>query len=366
MAYRSRERVERVLNHREADRVPFCAFHAPFFDEPQPEIVELVDELGLSNDHRAMCLEGDFAGVRADPAPHTEIFRPFLGDIPVDAEISFWGYATSPLRTAEGYEAGNRIYHPLACIDTLEELKEFPFPDVIRSGADEGLEGKVAALKEGEYTVLGQMSATVLETAYYLRGIPRLMLDFYERPEYVDYLFARIAEQRIFQARRMAEAGVDILRIGDDIATQNSLLVSPALYRERIKPFHAAVIRSARTVNPSIRVKYHSDGALLPLLPDLIDIGVDIINPVQPECMDLPAIKKVYGGKLVLWGCMPVQSLFANGSRNDVAAHVDFLMEKIAPHGGMVIKFTNFLFTERSRENLAVFFEMFYEKGRYR
>jgi uroporphyrinogen decarboxylase len=279
MAYRSRERVERILNHREADRVPFCAFHAPFFDEPQPEIVGLVDELGLTNDHRAMCLEGDF---------------------------------------------------------------------------------------DGEYTVLGQMSATVLETAYYLRGIPRLMVDFYERPEYVDYLFARIAEQRIFQARRMAEAGVDILRIGDDIATQNSLLVSPALYRERIKPFHAAVIRSARNVNPSIRVKYHSDGALLPLLPDLIDIGVDIINPVQPECMDLPAIKKVYGGKLVLWGCMPVQSLFANGSRKDVAAHVDFLMEKLAPNGGLVIKFTNFLFTERSRENLAVFFEMFYEKGSYR
>jgi hypothetical protein len=182
MAYRSRERVERILDHREADRVPFCAFHAPFFDEPQPEVVGLIDELGLSGDHRAMCLEGDFAGVRADPAPLTEIFRPFLGDIPVDAEISFWGYATSPLRTAEGYEAGSRIYHPLARVDTLEELKEFPFPDVIRSGADEGLEGNVAALKEDEYTVLGQMSATVLETAYYLRGIPQLMIDFYERP----------------------------------------------------------------------------------------------------------------------------------------------------------------------------------------
>jgi len=245
-------------------------------------------------------------------------------------------------------------------------LKGYPFPDLAGSGADRDLEVKVSALKKDGYTVLGQMSQTILETSYNMRGLGQLMIDFYERSSYVDFLFEKIAEQRRFQARRFAEAGVDVLRIGDDIATQKSLLVSPELYRERIKPLHASIIAEARAVNPRIQVKYHSDGRLTPLLPDLIEIGVTIINPVQPECMDLAEIKRDFGNALTLWGCMPVQSVFAHGSRDDVLRHIEFLMEVVAPNGGFVAKFTNFLITEKSLENLGVFFEIFYKTGRYR
>ena len=198
-----------------------------------------------------------------------------------------------------------------------------------------------------------------------LQVIMVLMVDFYESPQYVEILFERIAEQRRFQARRFAQAGVDILRIGDDIATQNSLILGPALYREWIKPFHASVIAEARAVVPDLHVKYHSDGRLTSLLPDLMEIGVDIINPVQPECMDLLEIKQTFGRDLTLWGCMPVQSIFAHGSRHDIQRHLAFLMEKIAVEGGLVVKFTNFLRTDQSLENLCTFFELFYEMGRY-
>jgi uroporphyrinogen decarboxylase len=191
------------------------------------------------------------------------------------------------------------------------------------------------------------------------------MMDFYERPKYVDFLFSKILEQRLFQARRMAQAGVDLIRMGDDIATQTSLIVGPQLYRERIKPFHAAVIRAVREIDPKIRMQYHSDGALTPLLPDLVDIGISVINPVQPECMDLRTIKKDFGRDLVLWGCMPVQSLFVHGSATEVSEYLDFFMREIAPGGGVVAEFTNFIATEKSKENLRTFFELFYEKGKY-
>lgn len=365
MSYRLRKRVENILDHQESDRVPYCAIHIPFSDDPTDEIIELVDSLDISEDQRTMCLEGDFAGVRIEPEPNIDIFRPFFDDIPKETIISYWGYGSFPLRTNEGYAAGNKMYHPLANLNTIDELKEFPFPDISHSGADSGLEEEVSNLKKKEYIVLGQMSQTILETAYRLRGIPQLMIDFYERPIYVDLLFTKIMEQRLFQAKRMAEAGVDILRLGDDIATQTSLLVSPKLYRERIKLFHAAVIKSARDINPEIRIKYHSDGALTPLLPDLIDIGVNIINPVQPECMDLTEIKKNYGEELVLWGCMPVQSLFENGSRKDIIDYIDFIMREIALGGGVVIKFINFLATKKSKENLGIFLDILYEKGKY-
>ena len=209
------------------------------------------------------------------------------------------------------------------------------------------------------------MSQTILETAYEMRGMPQLFVDFTERPRYVEALLDRIAAQRIFQARRLAEAGVDILRIGDDIASQEGLLVSLDLYREWIKPRHAAVISEARVVNPQIPVKYHSDGNLTPLLRDLIDIGVTAVNPVQPECMDLQHVKREFGRDLTLWGCIPVQSTFQHGSAEDVERHVDFLMEHIAPGGGFAITFTNFLATDRSLANLVTFLQIFYEKGRY-
>ena len=358
MAYRSRTRIANILAHRQADRVPYCAIG-------NAQITRLVDAMALHPDHHTFCLEGDFAFVHIEPNVQIERFKPYLGLLPADTVVSYWGIGQQPQKTREGWHAGHRMFHPLANVDTIQGLQQYPFPVLASSGADEGLEKKVSDLKQDGYTVLGQMSQTILETAYNMRGIARLMADFCERPRYVDALFRKIAEQRLFQARRFAQAGVDILRIGDDIATQTGLMVSPALYRERIKPSHAAVIAQARQVNPNILVKYHSDGKLTDLLPDLIDIGVNIINPVQPECMDLASIKDTFGKQLVLWGCMPGQSVFAHGSRYDVQRHLEFLVGKIAVDGGLVAKFTNFLFTDRSLDNLRVFFELFYELAKY-
>lgn len=100
------------------------------------------------------------------------------------------------------------------------------------------------------------------------------------------------------------------------------------------------------------------------LLPELIEIGVDITNPVQPEYIDLAQIKREYGEQLVLWDCMSVQSLSAHGSADDVRRHLAFRMQEIAVGGGMV-NLINFLWTDRSQENLRTFFDVFYELGRY-
>ena len=358
MAYRSRARVSRILAHREADRVPYHAIH------PQ-QIRYLVDRMDLDPDHRAFCLEGDFATVMNEPEVERSRFRPYFAELPDDAVLSCWGIGQQAQKTAEGWHAGHRMFHPLANADTVEALRDFPFPEIAGSKADRELGQNVRTLKEQGYTVLGQMSQTILETAYNMRGIPQLMADFYERPRYVECLFETIAERRLYQARRFAETGVDILRIGDDIASQTGLIVSPTLYRERIKPLHAAVIREARAILPDLPVKYHSDGRLTDLLPDLMDIGVTIVNPVQPECMDLRETKRRFGKDLTLWGCMPVQGVFQHGGPEDIRRHIAFLMEEIAVGGGLVVNFINFLLTERSLENMETFFRRFYEMGRY-
>ena len=353
MAYRSRERVARILAHEEADRVPFDAGSGG-------GVKALVESMDLDPDAAECYLNGDFKYLRFDRTPDTEAFTPYLPGIPEEAAISEWGVAKIPLKSVEGDHAGHKTFHPLARVDTVAELEGYPFPDMTAPWRHEHLTAEVRAAKEQAYTVIGQMSQTILETAYEMRGIERLLADFYERPEYVEVLFEKLAEQRRFQARTYADAGVDILRIGDDIATQHGLLVSPQMYRQWIRPHHAEVIAAARSVKPDIHVLYHSDGRLTPLLPDLIDIGVTAVNPVQPECMDPAEIKREFGRHLTLWGCTAVQSVYAHGDRGDVINEVRTRMQTVAPGGGFVVQFMNAIHTPKFMENLGHFFEVFY------
>lgn len=356
--YRSRERVAAILAHREADRVPFRNLSAP-------EVSALLQSMELSEEERECYSEGDFKSCTFGSHPRRDQLAPYLPDLPEEALLSDWGVGQVAVKSVEGYHAGHRTFHPLAHVDTVKELERFPFPDMTAPERHQHLEKEIRAAKTQEFTVVGQMSQTILETAYEMRGIDRLFMDFYDRPEYIEALFSRIAEQRRFQARRFAEAGADVLRIGDDIASQTGLLISPSMYREWIKPWHAQVIASARQVNPDIPILYHSDGKLTALLPDLIEVGVTAINPVQPECMDSADIKRRFGDRLTLWGCSAVQSVYAHGREEDVLADLRKLMRTVAPGGGFVFQFTNIILTARVLDNLRCFFRAFYDLARY-
>jgi uroporphyrinogen decarboxylase len=359
MGYRSRERVTRLLAHKEPDRVPFDVFMCA-------EVRALLADMDLGREERECYTEGDFKYLEFRLEPDEETFAPYLPGLPSGAELSPWGVGRVRLKSVEGFSAGSRLYHPLADVNTVEELERFPFPDVTAPECHEHLDEAVGAAKRAGFGVVGQMSQTILETAYEMRGMERLFVDFHERPDYVKALFGSIAERRRFQARRFAEAGVDVLRIGDDIATQRALLVGPQTYRRWIKPFHADVVAAARRVNPQIPVLYHSDGALTALLPDLIEAGVTAINPVQPEAMSAREVKRAFGDRLTLWGCCGSQSVYAFGSEDDVVENVRALMRDVAPGGGFVLQFYNMLLTDRVMKNLRSFFRAFYELARYR
>jgi len=329
MAYRSRERVASLLAHQEADRVPFDAISLPTSRARQ-----WCDELGLSAEERACFTEGEFRYLTFKFEPDRERYAPFLPGLPEEAEVGPFGVGRVPLRTAEGYVAGHKYWYPLGGLNTVEELERYPFSDVTDPKHHAHLEAEVEAARRDEFTVVGQMSQTILEMAYTMRGIDRLFVGFYERPGYVRALFEALCERRCFRAHRFAEAGVDVLRIGDDIATQVGLIVGPPMYREWVKPYHARVTAAAREVNPAIQVLYHSDGALTGLLPDLIEAGVRAVNPCQPEAMPLAEVKKQFGDRLTLWGCTSSQSIHAKGGRQDVVAELKTLMCEVAPGAG--------------------------------
>ncbi len=238
------ERIMKALAFKEPDRVPLDTRIS------DAEIVERTKK-ALGRD-AGRYLEGDTLFIRFKDKTNDEVFRKYLGDLPEGAAIDNWGVGLVPQKGPKDRTLAPVEIRPLENVNALEQLKEYPFPDMTEDWRHSHLEEAVREGRARGKAVVGQMSQTILESSYRMRGIERLFVDFYANPDYVDCLFDLFTESRVFMAKRFAEAGVDILRIGDDIATQRSLLISPHMYRERLKERHRDVIAAARKIKPGI------------------------------------------------------------------------------------------------------------------
>jgi len=225
------------------------------------------------------------------------------------------------------------IEHPLKGVTKLEELEQYPFPDLARPERHRHLEAEVQAVRGRGLFAIGFLEWTIFEIAWHMRGMAELFHDVAFNPPLAEYLLDRVTERRCFQARRFAEAGVDLLKIGDDVGTQIAMMMSPAMYRKWLKPRHAAVIRAARDVRPDLPVCYHSDGKCWEIIPDLIEIGVTVLNPVQPECLDLAQVKRVFGDRLVFWGGVGTQTTMPFASAGEVYRTVQRTIDVLGPTG---------------------------------
>lgn len=225
------------------------------------------------------------------------------------------------------------IEHPMKNLESVEELERYPFPDLTLPSRHRHLESEVRALHDRGLFVIGFMEWTIFEIAWHLRGMTELFTDMAFHPALAERLLDRITAIRSFEARRFAEAGVDMLKIGDDVGTQKGMLMSPAMYRDWFKPRHAAVIGAAREARPDLPVCYHSDGNCWDVIPDFIDIGVTVLNPVQPECLDLAAVKKRFGDELVFWGGIGTQTTMPFASPDEVYRTVQRTIDVLGPTG---------------------------------
>lgn len=145
------------------------------------------------------------------------------------------------------------IEHPMRRLTRIDELEAYPFPDLTRPERHQHLDEEVRSLKDRGLFVIGFLEWTIFEIAWHMRGMEELFTDIAFNPPFAEYLLDRITAIRCFQVRRYAQAGVDMLRIGDDVGTQIAMLMSPRMYRDWFKPRHAAVICAAREIAPTCR-----------------------------------------------------------------------------------------------------------------
>jgi uroporphyrinogen decarboxylase len=149
-----------------------------------------------------------------------------------------------------------------------------------------------------------------------------------------------------------SRAGVDIIQLGDDIGMQQTIMMSVDLWRTWLKPRLAEVIRAGRKIKPDLVIFYHSCGYVLPFLDDLIEIGIDILNPVQPECMRFEDVLKQVGGRMSFWGTLGTQSTLPFGKPEDVKRVIYENLRRCGPQGGLVIAPTHLVEPEVPWENL--------------
>jgi uroporphyrinogen-III decarboxylase len=145
--------------------------------------------------------------------------------------------------------------------------------------------------------------------------------------------------------------GVDMIWIGDDVGAQNAMLISPKMWRQFLKPRMASFISELKSINPQVKVAYHTDGVVYPIIPDLIDIGLDVLNPIQPASMDPARLKREYGNHLCFWGSIDEQHTLPFGTPADMQNEVLTRLNTIGKNGGLILSPTHHVQLDTPMEN---------------
>jgi uroporphyrinogen decarboxylase len=262
-------------------------------------------------------------------------------------------------------------HHPLANARSLDEFKDYPFPDPLDDARFENLQAQAeAAVAKGKAVALAGPCAGIAEVFSWLRGYEQYYVDLALNQEYVATMLDRLVEfKSAYWERALAEIGhmVDVVVEADDLGGQNAPLMSPNTYRTLIQPRHQRLFSFIKDQAP-VKVFYHSCGAVYKLIPDLIDAGIDILNPVQISAadMDLHELKREFGQDLVFWGGgVDTQGVLGTASPDEVRDHVRHNIEALAPGGGFVFATVHDIQANVPPENIMAMWEAWQEYGPY-
>jgi uroporphyrinogen decarboxylase len=360
----SRERVLRTLSHQQPDRVPRYA-----------ALMEgVVEEFKRRTGHSDpfSYWDWDITGVGfrpPDPLPDLKVrFSRYYTDLDHECLLDWehgdyppeWGVATRPAH----FLHFSAPLAPLAKASSLADLADYPFPDYLQEWKHDHLEAEIRRLKQAGQAVCGS-AGWIFQSAWLLRTRQQLFIDIFDNPDFARALLERVTSIRIAMAVRQAEAGVDMIGLADDIGIQNSMIMSPTMWRAWVKPYFARLIAAVHQVNPATHIRYHSDGWYLPVIPDLIEIGVSSLVTVQPESMDVFDVKQRFGQQLTLEGTIGCQGVLMSGTPQEVREHVRKQCLGLMPGGGWIASPGNGVEPDVPWDNLVAMFDSLDEFGRY-
>ncbi len=249
---------------------------------------------------------------------------------------------------SEGYLP---TYHPLP---DWEGFDTFSFPDPRDPRLYRDMNSLTAQEKE-EAFILGSQGWVLMERAWLLRGFENFMMDIVDEREKLEALLDRVTEYQIEVSRSLIEMGVDGIYTGDDYGTQRGCLLAPATWRELIKPRLKRIWAVAK--NEGLPVFHHSCGNVLDILDDMVEIGLDVLLPVQPQAMDIHVLADRYKDRLSFMGGVSTQTTLPFGTPTQVREEVRRCMEILGQNGGYIVSASHEIGSDCRMENLLAFLE---------
>jgi len=230
----------------------------------------------------------------------------------------------------------NVIIHPLSGLDA-GQIRDHPFPDPHASGRYEYLEYLIGNYSD-EYFIGSDISGVIFEPACHLRGMQELMIDLAEDSEEAEIILDRMTEFSTAVSLESVKRGADWIWMGDDLGSQQGMMISPAMWRKHFKPRMKKIIDETRRENPEIPIAYHSCGSMAEVIPDLIEIGINVLNPIQESAagMDQAAIKRDYGNRLALMCGLDTQTFMLKSEKDAIAAAVGEKVSQLGSNGGFI------------------------------
>lgn len=340
----SRQRVLCALNHEQPDRVPIDlgGVVTSFTNNAYGNLVKYLNiaepsaQLGGYNiridiDEQILQHLGvDTRHVYTNPPPYFKTTH--FDDGSFDSEMGIH------YRIVGDYS--EMVYHPFADID-IDELKDIKFPNMSEPARYTGMKEKCKRIKSDGYAVVSGSLASVFELSMYTRGISNFLMDLIVDKDFANLLTDKIVEMQLaYYKGLLDEVGnsFDVVCMADDLGTQNAPFLSVPLFREMIKPKLEKIYKYIRSRTDAY-IFHHTCGASYDFIGDLIDIGMDILNPVQPSAagMDMDKLKKNFGHKISFWGGMDIQHVLPHGSPDEVIANVHKVVSSLGNGGGFVL-----------------------------
>ncbi|UCB45825.1 MAG: hypothetical protein JSV25_16760 [Spirochaetota bacterium] len=361
----SKERMQTAMEHEEPDRVPFMATFVP-----EVELLlkkKYCRELEKIDIHTEMKYQGmnelDILFGHDMLLLTFGISTGYYRNTPSDTYIDEWGikWKKSPYETINGIGHYTEIVgFPLEDSSKVDSYKP-PNPD----DEDMGYAERIIEQFGTEKYICGIIDCSIFEALKYLRGITQSLIDLVAEKDIAHKIMDISVEYHLQLGYKLIDRGVDILWLADDIGGEHALLMSPETFREMIKPKMGYMIGELKRHNSNVKVAFHSDGYIEPVIDDLIEIGVDLLNPIQPESMNPSFIKRRYGDRISLWGTVSTQVTFPFKSPEDIANEVKERIKTCGPGGGFLIAPTHNLQLDVPLENIDAFYKAVSEYGSY-
>jgi len=361
-ALNSKERVLRAIEHKEPDRVP-VSYSPDYTDAPQsspwPEVDErLRSYLKVENNDRLLEVLG-IDTRRVMPRYVGPEFKKY----PDGTEEDIWGIRKSI--EAKGTYSASCYTPPLEDVSSAREIESYPWPNPDWFDCSQIAED---CEKYEEYAILSGGWSPISDEACNLMGMEGFMVNMIEKPEIIHSVLDKTTDFYYELSRRIFEAAkgkIDIFFMGDDYGMQNGLLFSRKMWRKFLAPRLKRLYNLARRYN--LKVMMHSCGSVKEIIPDLIELGVDVLDPIQVRAKNMNPykLKEEFGDRLCLHGSIDTQRTLPFGSPQDVAREVKERIKFLAPGGGFILGPSQDFLPDIPTENIVTIYETARQYGRY-